>query len=1386
MEEEKMDTSQQGQKMSLESLSKEEIIQKYKGLLGIAKKAKQAKDEISEENRKLKEQLQQHETQKDADKKALLTMKEMLEVYTENKLQLTTQVAELQKQRKLDTDNLEKFAIENESLKRQLQRLTDDNESLLTDIENMEAQLKQVSGFGKEQKENLVLLEKEIVQLKEAEAKSHEIQLKNEELSQELQEMKEKYKFIKDINTEQRHKFNSLKDRFIEVHKKLKKLKECKRILLETQHEYADSVSQWQNEIIRASKVLCKELNNLRDENIKLLQKLGRDRSNENVGEKIVCVDKLNELLQLSEKAKHDYHNLQEENVKLKENLGIKPNESSSVTLESSVKRLDEMWQLSKTALQEYHAIRAENVMLKENAKSKVDHDQLDSSKEFEKCYKIAVKLQELQALAQKASEDYQIQSLELEKLKEDYEQLKNKNEIPEISEDRNEKLLKTEKSLLDAQTEQQLQQEKHGFENQTQELENMKAELFKINEENHHLKTQLQDVSKASIQKSLEDSLKKSQSECQELSEKLKSLEQEQLKDKQYFESLSLDLHKVNEEKLALNNKIQELQKTAGETEAMFCLKEQLLAAQQSLEEYQQMYKNKEMEHGELLDEMRELNEALKARGDLISRQHEEHQILKTDLKTNAEKLADIQQEIDKKDLQLTEKQSELETITKEISMTKQKVETLEHTSSLNEEKVRVLSIELENIKSNTAATSNELDNQSDVLSTSTISRADELQRLKDVEDSFEDKYNKLRGLAAKLKKKLQEETIVKHRLEKEIQDFKSHENELNAQLVELKNKISDMDSLQKQVNEKQKHIDSLKAENQKLKLSRKQANVLNLEIEAAEKSLTDVTNKLATRSLELEAAQESLKSKDSTILQLRKEIDLLESSKASEIKHSQELKQQIDHLHKTLRDEMHSKQQAYDKSKILEQDLENLKLELENVNSELAQSTSNQESALRSLNNEREQLSLQLSTTQEALSDCEQKLKQADRVTEDLRVEYLDYKVKAQAVLRKNQNRDSSKERELEEELVTMRATETRLNATIQTLTTKIETLEKQKDSLNDDNIRIQKRSKELMTLIEDIRTQNDALNQEIQQNVQQQHETLKQHRQHIESMDNCHKDQIQSLNTSHQRQLEQLRIELSQHIRLPTTVGAIKSTNQPPHAHIDYHSIDQGKLDFLLMEREDAEGSEEAAETLANLAASRKISNDSSSAKRSLHDFMPLDELLNTPLNAINSETLITNSQHQQHHYVTDNAMSVENTTTDFLQLELNSTKERLQKQESRVRHLTALLAENEQDLAKLTQMNDMLKEELRRQERSVEREQHMHNSEYVKNVIMKFLTLNNADEKTRLVPVLNTILKLNRSEAEMLNCVAKGQKVTETTPRTGGWGNFLPWGNNSNNN
>lgn len=48
---------------------------------------------------------------------------------------------------------------------------------------------------------------------------------------------------------------------------------------------------------------------------------------------------------------------------------------------------------------------------------------------------------------------------------------------------------------------------------------------------------------------------------------------------------------------------------------------------------------------------------------------------------------------------------------------------------------------------------------------------------------------------------------------------------------------------------------------------------------------------------------------------------------------------------------------------------------------------------------------------------------------------------------------------------------------------------------------------------------------------------------------------------------------------------------------------------------------------------------------------------------------------------------------------------------------------LLSDAEKDAAKLSQLNQILKEEIRRHQRSVEREQHAENLEYLKNVVFK---------------------------------------------------------------
>lgn len=63
--------------------------------------------------------------------------------------------------------------------------------------------------------------------------------------------------------------------------------------------------------------------------------------------------------------------------------------------------------------------------------------------------------------------------------------------------------------------------------------------------------------------------------------------------------------------------------------------------------------------------------------------------------------------------------------------------------------------------------------------------------------------------------------------------------------------------------------------------------------------------------------------------------------------------------------------------------------------------------------------------------------------------------------------------------------------------------------------------------------------------------------------------------------------------------------------------------------------------------------------------------------------------------------------------------------LQAYKSRVKYLTELLADAERDNAKLTQLNQLLKEDIRLQKRYVKREEEAVNFEYLKNVVFKVM-------------------------------------------------------------
>ena len=89
-----------------------------------------------------------------------------------------------------------------------------------------------------------------------------------------------------------------------------------------------------------------------------------------------------------------------------------------------------------------------------------------------------------------------------------------------------------------------------------------------------------------------------------------------------------------------------------------------------------------------------------------------------------------------------------------------------------------------------------------------------------------------------------------------------------------------------------------------------------------------------------------------------------------------------------------------------------------------------------------------------------------------------------------------------------------------------------------------------------------------------------------------------------------------------------------------------------------------------------------------------------------------------------------------------------------------HTTSLLNESEAANGRLIEQSRCLKEEIRRLERNEERKSHLENTEYLKNVIIKFLTPEKvAAEKCQLIPILNTMLRLSEEEIHILQRAAQ---------------------------
>ncbi|ETN66164.1 paraflagellar rod protein [Anopheles darlingi] len=1179
-----------------DNLSRDELVKKCKGLLGIAQKAKQAKDECQEENRRLKEQLDHYETQKNADKECIKAMQEVADSYMDQKLMATMRVDELEKQLAKTAAQLSSEQASHEQMKQQLMAELDDLRQKLEHSEKQDAK----PSSNDELTERLKELEEE-----------------NRKLEQDLIRAKASPPSKADPNGREEkliRKLKLYKAKVQEINAKLLLLKSDRKILLKTVKDYAEQVPKWQKELANASGVLFEKISTLEKEKDDLSEtNCGLREENEELqrqlkalkleGESTDQTDhKLAETESLLETLRLEVENLKSGNVTLTtENQRLVSESESKQRLDSEEKEnLRKDLEASKAVIN--------NLEEKLNVQSSSLSDTHQAHEELSE--RIAENLKMVESLQiEKQSLENQVTTLteQLRNQSEAEETIRNlrksyegeivslKQELDNSEKERNQLSQKLESTVG-------TEQEKNG--ELLARYQETSAKLLAIEQQNEEYSRQI-----AALQATNESQTSRCAEETVSRETMARKLdENQQVVQKLIIENQNLEAQ-LGQLAEKLKGSLEKLKQANAKTEHLegelsSCqnlLDQQTAESQRLLDEMNQTkaiatesvdkYTLLKTENSELLTELKELNEILKARGEVINLQLSKITELQDKLShVESTDMLPLKQKVEQLQQSVVEKEAELERQREELA-------TMKDRSNIS------------------------FDAQSDVMSTSTISRVEDVARMRELDEGFEEKYIKLRSLALKLKKKVAEQTVLLQKYEQEssssgvpaveestaslatanknIQTLQAENDRLQDELevvrkeaeklreeVESKTiEIATLQQVQKDVEgtkvdrgtlettvrEYQTQIQNLKrekdafqlakreidAENQRLKaslkskekelvdeqerqkelrmeldrskLAVKKANVLSLEMEAYERSLTELNSKLEAKKTLVKELEGTIDTQAVTIKSIKQQLVVLEESLDSQQKHSRELKQEVDVQQGKLRQSEHKRLELMNQLEELRGEHDQAKQRVENNRVELEQVAAEKEKVCGTLEQEKNNLQKQTLALESELVELRKELAERHQEVQDVRTEFASYKIRAQSVLRQNQSKDSSREKELEEELNQAQRSLEMIESKQQQLGRQVAELSKSNEELKSEKERTQHRCKELLNLLEEARLQHETLLEESRKASLEQQEALKTQRIQNETLVQCYKKQLEELRESHGREMEQLQTTL-----------------------------------------------------------------------------------------------------------------------------------------------------------------------------------------------------------------------------------------------------------------
>ncbi|XP_066969678.1 GRIP and coiled-coil domain-containing protein 2-like isoform X4 [Macrobrachium rosenbergii] len=907
-----------------------------------------------------------------------------------------------------------------------------------------------------------------------------------------------------------------------------------------------------------------------------------------------------------------------------------------------------------------------------------------------------------------------------------------------------------------------------------------------------------------------------------------------------------------------------------------------------------------------ELLSELNEMNKVLRERGERISRLEASNKEKTEQLEATKNQLVELQNKMSSSEAELASKQEQLQTITEklqsyssessppssspdtqEITNLEEKVKELEQEKASLNKTIQALESELQSLRENAAPGH---DAQSEIMSTSTISRAEDSQRMKELEDTFEERYMKLKSVAIRLKKRVAELTA-------QLNSAEESRNKLVSEKEDLKKKVDggakesikmtskniqimqgEIDRLQDEVDSKKKELKewgkqltsaaeqlaavksqlaesqeenatllkTLKNQEESIASSREESANLRGQIAALEKRLSAETeqqlaieerrkkaeeqmeeqrNKAAQYAKELEEAKQDIKNKSLMDLEMRdyeltvedlnkklseKETIIVElqAEISREKGRSNSLQDQLTHLtaqeatereraekmkkllldHKTqlaeLRQsqEVHLASQESDRATIeeLTQEVEKQKLVL----SEVSKEKTNLEDTVRKIKLSSER---QIELLEEQLSKYKADASQLKTELDAVKKDFEGYKVRATSVLRQKARAPEVDVNELKGEKAQLQENYEAAQLRIQQLQSELsalraehsflqsekEGISRQVSSLTEDLAKRESLYREKLSSVESKLEAKVAEYQLIVSNMSSQNETLSNSfKKQLETMKQTHVQEIEQLTNKLEEtedKLWQLKNTVSTSVT-PTNGSAstpglvmahpirtegdhgntLHSQSTQHRRQLSSHGCEEPRIDVSNMVREEGEGSEWVEPV------------HRSPSRPGGYSPPPLEQLINSPLP---SNVGIPPQE---------DTISIASINTEATAKEIARLEAKLSSGEMRIHQLTALLHESEAENAKLVQLSDALKEEIRRSSRNESREKHMENMEYMKNIILKFLVMKHGEERKHMVPVLKTVLQLSPQETADLEHFAVGGDEGGSAQ---GWGSYL---------